>query len=94
VFDPVANTWTTLAPLPVAGPAIGAALGARLYVLSGTNAYVYTPATNTWKAIAKPVWPHGNLVRVVIGGVPHLLALGGNHGPNFDIPNPPELYKP
>ena len=94
VYDPVTNTWRTLAPMPTAGQAIGTALAAKLYVLSGTNAYVYDPATNTWKAIAKPAWPHDEFVRVVIGGVPHLLAVGGNHGPNFDIPNPVELYRP
>jgi N-acetylneuraminic acid mutarotase len=94
VYDPATNTWSTLAPMPTAGPAIGAALRAKLFVLSGGKAYVYNPGTNKWKKISAPTWGHDAVVRVQIDGNPYLLAVGGNHGPNFDIPNPSELYTP
>jgi N-acetylneuraminic acid mutarotase len=94
VYDPATDTWKTLAPIPSAGGAVGTALGGRLYVLVGTNAYVYNPGTNRWSPIAKPTWGHDGVVRVVINGKPKLLAVGGLHGPNFDIPNDTEVYTP
>jgi N-acetylneuraminic acid mutarotase len=94
VYDPATDTWKTLAPLPTAGGAIGTALQGKLYVLSGSGAYVYNPGTNKWTPIARPTWGHDAVVRVLIDGQPRLLAIGGNHGPNFDIPNNSELYTP
>ena len=38
VYDPATNTWRTLAPLPTAGQAIGAALGSKLFVIVGLEA--------------------------------------------------------
>ncbi len=97
VYDPATNTWKTLAPIPSAGPAIGAMLRNRLYVIRGPgagNLYVYDPATNIWKTKRGPVWSHAAATRVMIGGIAYLLAVGGSHGPNIDIPNPSELYTP
>jgi N-acetylneuraminic acid mutarotase len=94
VYDPATDTWTTRAPIPTAGGAIGTALQGKLYVLVGTNAYVYNPATNKWSSIAAPTWGHDGVVRVVINGKPKLLAVGGLHGPHFDIPNNTEVYTP
>ncbi len=94
VYDPATDTWTTRAPIPTAGRAIGTALQGKLYVIAGSNAYVYNPGTNKWSSIAAPTWGHDGVVRVVINGKPKLLAVGGLHGPHFDIPNNTEVYTP
>ena len=94
VYDPVTDTWKTLAPIPTPGRAIGAALQGKLYVIAGSSAYAYDTGRNRWTAIAEPAWPHDALVRVVVDGKPRLLAVGGQHGANFDMPNPSELYTP
>jgi hypothetical protein len=66
-------------------------LGGKLYVVAGTDAYVYNPATNRWSAIADPTWQHDGLVRVVVNGKPKLLAVGGFHGRDA---NNTEVYTP
>jgi N-acetylneuraminic acid mutarotase len=93
VYDPATDTWTTRAPIPKAGRAIGTALGGKLYVVVGLDAYVYNPGTNRWSAIADPTWGHDGVVRVVINGKPKLLAVGGSHGPDDDANNT-EVYTP
>jgi hypothetical protein len=93
VYDPATDTWTTRAPIPTGGRAIGTALQGKLYVIAGSNAYVYNPGTNKWSSIAAPTWGHDGVVRVVINGKPKLLAVGGLHGPT-DIPNNTEVYTP
>jgi N-acetylneuraminic acid mutarotase len=90
VYDPATDTWTTRAPIPKAGRAIGTALGGKLYVVVGLDAYVYSPGTNRWSPIAAPTWGHEALVRVVVDGKPRLLAVGGGG----EIPNNSELYTP
>ena len=94
VYDPATDSWRTRAPIPKAGRAIGTALGGKLYVVVGLDAYVYNPGTNRWSAIADPTWGHDGVVRVVINGKPKLLAVGGLHGPHFDEPNNTEVYTP
>jgi N-acetylneuraminic acid mutarotase len=91
VYDPATDTWKTLAPIPKAGRATGTALGGKLYVVVGTDAYVYNPGTNRWSAIADPTWAHEAIVRVVINGKPKLLAVGGYHDGD---PNNTEVYTP
>jgi N-acetylneuraminic acid mutarotase len=91
VYDPATDTWTTRAPIPKAGRAIGTALGGKLYVVVGLDAYVYNPGTNRWSAIADPARGHDGVVRVVINGKPKLLAVG--LGP-ADDPNNTEVYTP
>jgi len=80
VYDPATDSWTTRAPIPKAGRAIGTALNGKLYALVGVDAYVYDPVANRWSAIADPTWEHAGLVRVVINGKPKLLAVGGSRG--------------
>jgi N-acetylneuraminic acid mutarotase len=93
VYDPATDTWVTRAPIPTAGPAIGTALAGKLYVVVGTKAYVYTPATNKWAPIAAPANAgHQALVRVVVGGMPRLLAFGGHLASGQAAPS--ELYTP
>jgi N-acetylneuraminic acid mutarotase len=93
VYDPVADSWRTLAPIPTPGGAIGTALAGKLYVVAGTKAYVYDPGTNKWSPIVAPASPsHQALVRVVVGGRPRLLAFGG--GLATEEAAPSELYTP
>ena len=93
VYDPVADSWKTLAPIPTPGGAIGTALAGKLYVVAGTKAYVYDPGTNKWSPIVAPASPsHQALVRVVVGGRPRLLAFGG--GLATEEAAPSELYTP
>jgi hypothetical protein len=94
VYDPGTNTWRTLAPVPSGGRAIGAALGGKLHVLVGTSHYAYDPATNRWKALAPTQYPHEALFKVQVGGRSRLLAVGGVHGSDLELANPPELYTP
>jgi Kelch motif len=94
VYDPGANTWRTLAPISQAGKAIGAALQGKFHVLVGTSHYAYNPATNRWRTLAPSQYAHDALLKVQLSDRSHLLAVGGSHGPNIDIPNPSELYTP
>jgi N-acetylneuraminic acid mutarotase len=89
VYNPATDTWTTRAPIPKAGRAIGTALDGKLYVVVGSDAYVYNPGTNKWSAIADPTWAHDGAVRVVVNGKPKLLAVGGGNPPNNT-----EVYTP
>jgi hypothetical protein len=94
MYDPATNRWTTLAPIPTAGPAIGAVLSGKFFVIVGSSdgdlrSYEYTPSTNVWKARAAPAFAHDGVVRVTLGGSSHLLAVGRVHGVT---PNPSELY--
>ena len=38
MYDPATNRWTTLAPIPTGGPAIGAVLSGKLFVIVGAVA--------------------------------------------------------
>jgi hypothetical protein len=97
VYDPVANRWTTRAPIPAAGRAIGAAMAGRFFVIVGSHLfdqqmYEYNPKTNLWRSRARPRWAHDGVVRVKLGGTEHLLAAGGGHGSGTEYPNESELY--
>jgi N-acetylneuraminic acid mutarotase len=97
VYDPATNTWKTLAPIPIAGPAIGTVIAGKLFVITGTvdgqlQSYEYTPSTNAWRARAAPSRTHDGVVRITLGGSNYVLAVGGGHGVENDIPNASELY--
>ena len=96
VYDPVTNTWKTLAPIPTGGPAIGAVVSGKLFVITSgggqLRSYVYNPSTNVWKTRAAPAMEHDGVVRVTLGGSTYLLAVGRGHGFEDDIPNASELY--
>jgi hypothetical protein len=94
VYDPATDSWRTRARIPKAGRAIGTALSGKLYVVVGTDAYVYNPGTNRWSAIADPTWEHDGAVRVVINGKPKLLAVGGSQGTSGEAPHNTEVYTP
>jgi N-acetylneuraminic acid mutarotase len=66
VYDPVANTWTRLAPMTTARNHLAAVtLGGKIHALAGrvggdltmTTHEVYDPATNSW--VAAPAVPTG-----------------------------------
>ena len=97
VYDPATNTWQTLAPIPTGGPAIGAVLSGKLFVIVGSSdgnlrSYEYNPSTNVWRARAAPAFAHEGVVRVTLDGSSYLLAAGGGHGFELDTPNVSELY--
>jgi N-acetylneuraminic acid mutarotase len=83
-YDPTANAWTTLAPLPE--PRHHAALTAlegRLFLTGGgvegfaprANTWVYDPAVNAWTALAPMPEPRRAHAAVAIGG--RLFVVGG-----------------
>ncbi|HEX6615536.1 MAG TPA: kelch repeat-containing protein [Gemmatimonadales bacterium] len=81
VYDPATNVWRTLAPLPAAGAAQGAALQGRFFVVvqsnAGLRAYVYNPKTNRWNARAVP-GIFGSATRVTLDGSARVfMATGG-----------------
>lgn len=100
-YNPATDTWTTLAPLPAGGPARGAVLQGKLYVVVETGAYptvrrayAYDPATNRWTSKAAPRWDHPEIVAITWGGKPFLLAVGGIHWDPGVLSNPTEVYAP
>ena len=94
VYDPGTNSWRTLASIPEGGRAIGAALGGKFHVLVGTSHYAYDPDTDRWRTLAPTRYPHEALFKVRLGSRSHLLAVGGVHGSDLELANPPELYTP
>jgi len=94
VYDPATNSWKTLAPLPSGGHAIGAVIGGRFHVITDAGTYAYIPAQNRWITRASPSLGHDALVLVRLGGAARLLAVGGTHGPDQDLPNESEIYTP
>ena len=84
VFDPVAGTWTTLAPMPTArGGANAKAIGGLIYVVGGMDGTgasvatveVYNPATNTWSTGPSMTTRRDNPGAAVLDG--QLYVFGG-----------------
>jgi N-acetylneuraminic acid mutarotase len=94
VYDPGTNSWKTLAPVPTGGGANGAVLGGRFYVVTAGGTYAYDPATNTWATRASPSEAHDEVVTVRLNGAARLMAVGGSHGSESDVPNDSEMYTP
>jgi hypothetical protein len=81
MYDAVTNTWKTLAPIPIAGRAIGDVIGGRFFVVvhpstGGPRSYEYIPGSNVWRSRPAPQWEHDGVVRVVLDGTAHLFAAG------------------
>ena len=82
-YDPVANTWTAVAPLPVARGATGsAAVNGKIYVAGGLTAAqsvrdftVYDPASNTWTTLPSMPTARDHLAAVELNG--KFYAIGG-----------------
>jgi hypothetical protein len=85
-FDPRANTWSGLPPLPVAIRAgAGAALDGKIYVIGGQTqhgdrrqVYAFDTAKDEWNRIASLPEPRFNLSAVAVDG--EIYALGGFGG--------------
>ncbi|MGH7510215.1 MAG: Kelch repeat-containing protein [Gemmatimonadales bacterium] len=94
VYDPGTNSWRSLAPIPTAGGAAGAALGGQFYVVvqqfSGASFsyrfYAYNRFTNQWKEKAAPSFDQGvgafrgkgSVTKVTLDGRPRLFMATGD----------------
>ena len=75
VYNPATNSWTTLALLPQPLTGLKATvLQNKLYVVSPTATYAYTPSTDTW--VQKALGPAGSAARVA-GGAAVTVTLNG-----------------
>jgi N-acetylneuraminic acid mutarotase len=82
-FDPEADSWTTLSPLPEPiRAAEAAAVAGQFYVIggddtdgNGTDVYVYDPAADEWESRAPMPAPRFNHSAVAIGS--KIYVLGG-----------------
>jgi N-acetylneuraminic acid mutarotase len=93
MFDPIANTWTTKAPMPtVRGGLNGIAVHGCFYVWGGESSNgvfpqmeLYNPATDTWQSLDPiPIPVHGVTGAAFIDGWIHLpgggTSIGGSSG--------------
>jgi Kelch motif len=87
----VANTWTTVAPMPTARYNLAAATGpdGRVYALGGDNGgsflntvEAYTPATNSWATMA-PMPTVRESLAAATGPDGRIYAIGGDNGGGF-----------
>ena len=95
-YDPVANSWTTKAPMPTARERFAvAAVGGVIYVFGGlvpdasfvkktTSVEAYDVATNTWSAKAPLRTARDSLASAAIGGVVYVMGGRVDAAP-FDV---------
>lgn len=86
VYDPAADSWETLAPLPkAAGGIAAAAVDGKLYAFGGeqwvpektviAESWVYDPASDQWTALPDMPTPRHGIAAGVIGN--QIYVLGG-----------------
>jgi N-acetylneuraminic acid mutarotase len=74
-FDPVRNTWRTIASMPGIGPSTAIWTGKQLVVLDATHVFRYDPTTDRWRdGTRPPFWRDG---MVVVGTGKELLLWAG-----------------
>lgn len=88
IYDPVANAWSTGAPLPITVEDPGSAtIGGKFYVIGGFNfannimtgaLQIYDPLTDAWTAGAPMPTPRSGAMIGVLNG--KLVAVGGHDG--------------
>ena len=92
-YDPVSNSWTTLAAMPTARSAAGAGVvNGILYVMGGaidsstidsvSTVEAYDPATNTWSTKSPMPTPRHQVGVAVVGNILYAIGghdVGGNH---------------
>ncbi len=69
VYDPVTNTWSRAAPLPIVTNHNAAAVAAgKLYAFGGTSnrVFVYNPQQNSWSEVAPMNFVHGGTPAVAV----------------------------
>lgn len=103
VYDPISNTWSTLAAMPTAryGVAVGVING-KLYVTAGTLACppcnqptateVYDPTTNTWSTAAPIPTPRESATATVFDGSQLFYVVGGGQPAGIPILGTVEVY--
>ncbi|HWR83846.1 MAG TPA: kelch repeat-containing protein [Candidatus Deferrimicrobium sp.] len=104
-YDPLTDSWTTMAPLPTARYGVGATvLNGQIYAIGGQlcsggvscfsgNVEVYDPQTNTWSARASMPTPRSAFGVVTLGG--KIYAVGGyQQWHNPEALNIVEMYDP
>lgn len=103
VYDPVADTWTSLAPLPTARSGVAAvALNGLIYVIGGWRLVsgtptvqniveVFDPTTNTWSSAAPMPTARAYFGAVDCGQ--RIYTMGGAF-PNLAMTNVLEIYDP
>lgn len=94
VYDPKADRWSVLSPMPQAqGGLAAAAHGGCLYVFGGEqwvpeqkvfdSAWVYDPATDRWRALPSLPTPRHGLGAATVGNRIHVIGggtrVGGDH---------------
>jgi N-acetylneuraminic acid mutarotase len=103
VYDPIANTWTTKAPMPLAVYAAAAGvINGKLYVAGGqadptngdnvTILQIYDPATDTWTSGAPLPQARSAANAGIIGG--KLYVAGGTTPSNIGSVNTVAAYDP
>ena len=82
VFDPVTNTWSSVAPIPIVNNHNNAAVaGGNLYTFGGVSNqnFRYNPGNNSWTSVAPAHFQHGGTAAVgVIND--KIYVAGGNGG--------------
>lgn len=100
VYDPAANSWSTVASMPTPRYGIAAVLGpdGRIYVFGGSGfgsilntVEVYTPSTNSW-ATAAPMPTARSGAAAVLGPDGRIYVMGG--GSFTGVFNTVEAYNP
>ena len=101
-YDPLADTWTTKAPLPAPRETRGsnnAVLDGKLYMIGGNASgkcsslnEVYDPATDRWMTKAPMPTPRCHLAVVELSGL--IYALGGTNTNGLVEYNTVEVYDP
>lgn len=87
VYDPVANSWSTLASMPTAlFTQASGIMNGKLYVAGGINSssskvstlYIYDPVSNTWSTGTSMPGARGDLSGGIVNG--SLYVFGGENG--------------
>jgi N-acetylneuraminic acid mutarotase len=106
VFDPGTNSWTSIAPMPVArGGPTAQALGGKIYVAGGldpsgvslSSVSVYNPSTNTWSSAASMATARDNPGSAVLtdtDGQQKMYVFGGRTRGGNGTLNSVERYDP
>ncbi|MGZ6974700.1 MAG: Kelch repeat-containing protein [Acidimicrobiia bacterium] len=87
-YDPVKNTWRTIAPMPAAGPRTAAWTGHEVVALDATHLFRYQPAKDRWiVGTPPPFWRNG--MTIVTSGDQLLLWAGGDTSSGYPSPTQP-----